>query len=396
MNAVLFVSDAPALALWRERLRVYEPRWQIRYAASVADAEAVAGTGAVDVVISALQQGEADGLAMLDRIQTESPRTARIVIQPGMTQDAARPLRPMAQQVLGPFCEPTELWSVVERTCCMNGLLENPTIRDLVGGLDRLPSVPRSYVALSQAMERADVSLEEIVAIVEQDSGMALKLLQLANSAFFGRARKTTSLSQAVAYLGLDVLRALALSAQAFAMLEGESLKAYGLEQLQDRSVLTAYLARRFLAARGLAELGFTAGLLQDVGRLVLTVCLKDRYREVIDRARRQQESLRDAEQAAFGVTHAEVGGYLMSLWGLPAELIEAIAFHHKPGGVLHDDTALVDAIHVADAEVEAFVEQRGRARPAVDPLLLERPGMADTLVLWHAMAAQQFAGARS
>lgn len=396
MNAVLFVSDSPALGVWRERLRVYEPRWQIRYAASVADAEAVVGTGAFDVVISALQQGEAEGLALLDRIQTESPRTARIVIQPGMTQDAARPSRPMAQQVLGPFCEPTELWSVVERTCCMNGLLENPTIRDLVGGLDRLPSVPRSYLALSRAMERADVSLEEIVAIVEQDSAMALKLLQLANSAFFGRARKTTSLSQAVAYLGLDVLRALALSAQAFGMLEGESLQAYGLEQLQDRSVLTAYLARRFLAARGLAELGFTAGLLQDVGRLVLTVCLKDRYREVIDRARRQQESLRDAEQAAFGVTHAEVGGYLMSLWGLPAELIEAIAFHHKPDGVLHDDTALVDAIHVADAEVEGFVEHHGRAQPAVDPVLLERPGMADTLVLWHAMAAQQFAGARS
>lgn len=395
MNAVLFVSDTPALSVWRERLRVYEPRWQIRYAASVADAEAVVGTGAFDVVISALQQGETEGLALLDRLQAKSPRTARIVIQPGTTHDTSRSRWPMAQQVLGPFCEPTELWSVVERTCCMNGLLENPTIRNLVGGLDRLPSVPRSYMALSQAMGRAEVSLEEIVAIVEQDSAVALKLLQLANSAFFRRARKTTSLSQAVTYLGLDVLRALALSAHVFGMLEGESPQAYGLEQLQDRSMLTAYLARRFLAARGLAEEGFTAGLLQDVGRLVLTVCLKDRYRQVIDRARQQRESLRDAEQAAFGVTHAEVGAYLMSLWGLPAELIEAIAFHHNPGGVLHDDTELLDAIHVADAEVEVFIEQRGRAQPALDPLLLERPGMANKLVLWHAMAAQQFSGAR-
>lgn len=392
MNAVLFVSDTPGLGVWRERLRVYEPRWQIRYAASVADAEAVVGTGAFDVVISALQQDEAEGLALLDRLQTKSPRTARIVIQP---RDTTRLQRPMAQQVLGPFCEPTELWSVVERTCCMNGLLDNPTIRDLVGGLDHLPSVPRSYLALSQAMARADVSLEEIVAIVEQDSAMAIKLLQLANSAFFGRARKTTSLSHAVAYLGLDVLRALALSAQVFGMLEGESPQAYGLDQLQDRSMLTAYLARRFLAASGLAEEGFTAGLLQDVGRLVLTVCLKDRYRQVIDQARQQQESLRDAEQASFGVTHAEVGAYLMSLWGLPVELIEAIAFHHNPGAVLHEDTELVDAIHVADAEVETFIERRGRAQPALDPLLFDRPGMADKLVLWHAVAAQQFAGAR-
>lgn len=395
MNAVLFVSDARSMGVWRDRLRGCEPRWHIRYASDVAAAEAIVAAGMFDVVISALQEHEADGLALLGRIQTRSPRTARIVLRPGTTHDATVQELPMAQQVLSSFCEPTELWSVVERTCCLNGLVENPLIRELVGGLDRLPSVPRSYLALSQAMSRAEVRIEEIVAIVEQDSAMALKLLQLVNSAFFGRARKITSLSQAVSYLGLDVLRALALSAQVFGMLGGCSLQAYGLEQLQERSMQTAYLARRFLAARGMAEEGFTAGLLQDVGRLVLAVGLKDRYREVIDQARQQQQSPREAEQEAFGVTHAEVGAYLMSLWGLPAELIEAIAFHHNPGGVLHEQTELLDAIHVADAEVEAHYEREACVQPVLDPVLLARPGMADTLLRWHAIAAQQFSGAR-
>lgn len=396
MNAILFVAETAAMAAWHDQLRAVGPRWQMRFACGTAAAEAALASETFDVVVAELHGGDSACLDLLARIKATSPRTARIVLSSSATQEQILHALPMAQQVLGHPCEAATLWSVVERTCCLNGLVENPTVRALVGGLDRLPSVPRSYVALSQAMARADVGIDEVSAIVEQDAAMAVKLLQLVNSAFFRRSRAITSLPQAVSYLGLDVLKALTLSAQVFGMLEARTLQDYGLERLHERSIWTAHLARRFMAANGRSEEGFTAGLLLDVGRLVLSVCLKERYRELLQIPLLGRETLHDIECRELRVSHAEVGAYLMCLWGLPAPTIEAIAFHHAPSAVLHEDTELLDAVHVADAEVEAFFDRGGRAEPAVDPVLRERPGMRETLSTWHAMAAREFEGLRS
>lgn len=398
MNRILFVDDGREISPeQRDALLKYGRNWQVSFVSSAGDALAALAAEPYDVVVSGIHAPQVDSTALLVQVKSAYPRTARIALASSDDRAAIMRTLPVAQQVITRPCVPEQWWRIIERTCCLNGLMGSETIRHLVGGLDKLPSVPRSYVALTQAMAREDVELAEIVAIVERDTAMSIKLLQLANSAFFGRPRKITSISQTVSYLGLDLLKALALSAHVFGMLEGSALQSYGLAQLQERSLLTAQLAKRFLSDSGRGEEGFTAGLLQDVGRIVLATCLKERYMEVVERSRRSGTTLHAVERETFGVTHAEVGAYLLSLWGLPAAIIEAVAFHHNPDGVLHDDTDLVDAIHMADALADEMATAPGSnaAAELLELMLLPGDKMASKLLLWRQMATQGRAGTR-
>lgn len=394
MNRILFVSEEHEAAPLRDALRKHVGQWQMSFVSSSAEAIAALAAGPWDVVVADVIASQLDGLALLARVRDERPETARIVLSPPAAPDVLMRALPVAHQFVAMPCEAVQLWKLIERTCCLNGLVGNAAIRRLLGGLERLPSVPRSYVALTQAMAREEqVSLGEIVAIVEKDTAMAAKLVQLVNSAFFGRSRRISSIPVALSFLGLERLRALALGTHVFGMLTEAQTRACGLERLQERSMLTAQLARCFLSATGRAEEGFTAGLLQNVGKLVLAVCLQDRYQDVVDEARRRRVPVQAMEREHFDVSHAEVGACLLSHWGLPVTIVEAVAFHHEPGSVLHDETALVDAVHVADALVEQVLE---RSEPesrelVLDPVVMSREGMEERVRAWRAKATEAF-----
>ena len=397
MNRILFVGDASEAGPLRDSLQGYADRWHMSFASTATEVVEVLAGHPFDVVVADLQAADTDGIALLGQVKAQHPCAARIGLSQPAGSDAVMRALPVAHQLVGKPVDSQQLWRVVERTCCLNGLMDNGAIRGLLGGLDRLPSVPRSYVALTQAMARDDVSTAQIAAIVEKDAAMSSKVLQLINSAFFGRARRISSISVTVSYLGLDCLKALALGAHVFGMLGDAESRAYGLEALQERSLATAQLARRFLSTSGRAEEGFTAGLLQNIGRLVLAVCLKERYQEVVERARRGGAPIAEVERETLRVSHAEVGAYLLNLWGLPATIVEAVAFHHAPGGVLHDDTDLVDAVHVADALVDQAMDRADGAADelALDPIVVARDGTGETLRQWRAIAAEELTGMR-
>lgn len=398
VTRVLLVSAESSVAALGEALGACAGRWQARCVADSAQAMEALAAGAYDVVIGDVASGPEEALSVLERVKAERPDTARIVLGSRSEPDLSVRVLGAAQQCVAMPCASTELWKVVERTCCMNGLMHHRGIRDLLGGLERLPSVPRSYTAMTQAMAREEIHLGEIVAIVEKDTAMATRILQLINSAYFGQARRISSIPVAVSLLGLERLRTLALSTQVFAMLGEAESRAIRLDQLQQRALVTAQLARRFLAVSGRGEEGFAAGLLQNVGMLVLAVCLKERYREVLDEAGQREVPVERVEGDRFGVTHAEVGACLLGRWGLPATIVEAVAFHHAPASVFHDDTALLDAVHVADAMAEAILQRRGpdAQELAIDPVVLSREGMGETLRAWHAIATQEYGAARS
>lgn len=392
MNGVLFISEDLASAALRDGMRHCPGRWNLKLAAN-GQARAALAEDAYDVVIVETSADPSQGIELLARVKAERPETARIVLSDPLEPDMLPRALEVAHQCVAKPCDPIQFWKLIERTTCLYGLMHNQAIRGLLGGLDRLPSVPRSYVALTRAMERAEPSLGEVVAIVERDSAMATKVLQLVNSAYFGRPRRISSIPVTVSLLGLERLRALALGTHVFGMLSQEQSCAFGLDRLQERSLITAQLARRLLSGSGRGDEGFTVGLLQDIGKLLLAVCLKDRYREVCEEALRRAVPVEDVEKQQFGVSNAVVGACLLSTWGLPVTIVEAVAFHGSPSDVLHDDTALVDAVHVAGAL--AGVLLKGGDPMAcdleLDPILWTRDGMREKVQAWRAIAAQEF-----
>ena len=294
-----------------------------------------------------------DGASLLQTVKQDYPRVARIVLSAQTEREVVVRVLPVAHQFLSKPCDPELLRTVIERTCSLQALLHEDAIREVVGKVDTLPSLPRSYVELSQAANRDDMGLAQIARIIEEDPAMSAKALQLVNSAYFGLARRITSIQQAVTYLGMELLKGLALTSHVFARMKGVSVPGFSLDQLQRSSLQTARLAKRLVSNPALADEAFAIGMVHDIGKLVLALGMPDQYRGVVRASGEYGRPFHKVEQALLGVTHAEVGAYLLGVWGLPFTMVEAVAFHHTPGLVTAGERDVLTAIHAAGALVE-------------------------------------------
>jgi HD-like signal output (HDOD) protein len=239
-------------------------------------------------------------------------------------------------------------------------------------------------------MAREDVSLARVASIIGQDLAMTAKVLQLVNSAFFGLGRRVANIDQAVSYLGIDVIRSLVVSHSAFAAFDAEDLEFF--QQLWQHSSLTAALAKVIAQLESGDPIvhaeAFQAGMLHDIGALVLSARLQNEYREVRRDAESGKSSLAARELERFGCDHGRIGAYLMGLWGLSDRIVEAIAYHDRPSTCSFQEIAPLTAVHAASALV---LEAMGREgfETQLDLDYLETVGCAGSVSRWREEAAR-------
>jgi HD-like signal output (HDOD) protein len=248
-----------------------------------------------------------------------------------------------------------------------------------------VPSLPSLYVSLTDALSQPDITVAKIAHIIKQDMGMTSKVLQLVNSAFFALPCHISSPHQAVSLLGIDNIRAVVLSVHVFSELEGSPNSKVA--ALWPRSLVTAVFARAIAraehSAQRLEDDAFAAGLLHDIGRLVLASACSAQYVHVLESLRREKINLAQAELQTFGCTHAEVGAYLLGLWGLPESVVQAVAWHHTPSRSGAAAFSPVIAVHVAvDYDHRLHPDPENKI-PALDESLLARLGLIDRTALW-------------
>ncbi|MCA1842522.1 MAG: HDOD domain-containing protein [Actinobacteria bacterium] len=267
-----------------------------------------------DVVVAAELPGMV-GVNFLARLRDEYPHIARIVVAPPPAVAVGFRIADLAHQVLPAGSAPRLLRDALARTLALRDLLADERLRALAGSVDGLPSLPRIYGDLTSALESPNCGAAEIAAVVCRDPALAAKILQLVNSSFFGLPRQVSSLPEAVAYLGVTTVRSLVLSTEAMSLFR-PAARAAGLDVdgLAARAVAMATEAAR-LAAPDHRTDAFTAGLLSDVGLLLL--------------AAKAPELLRQ-DDVSLGFTHGGLGAYLLGLWGLAPGIVEAVAFHHE------------------------------------------------------------------
>ena len=233
--------------------------------------------------------------------------------------------------------------------------------------------------------------MEEIAAIVEENPSVAARVLQLVNSAFFGLPRPTASIKEAVVFIGTKTLRTLVLSVEAFRDLElGSSSRGLDPAALQQHAVTTARIASDMVPAAD-RDAAYAAGLLHSIGVLVLASQLPDDWDRIVEEARSQQRSLLEVEKLVLGVDHGQIAAALLSLWGLPHDVIEAVAQHQHPAPVTGFGGALVGIIHVAacladEISVPYLPEVPGTA---IDHDYLVADGSATSLDDWRYLAEQ-------
>ncbi len=223
---------------------------------------------------------------------------------------------------------------------------------------------------------------------------MTAKLLQLVNSAFFGLRRRVSSPSQAIVLLGLETVKALALSVQIFSHFEHIDPRIFSLEGLWNHCLAVAGNAKRIARHeemdKKLHEDSFMAGLLHDVGKLVFAAKLPEEFSAVLSEAKEGKGKIIQLEQEIIGASHAEVGAFLLGLWGFTHPVVEAVAFHHTPSKVLKEKFNLVTVVHVADALEHEVSDVRGsEIGSMIDEEYLGRIGKSEQLPVWRELCFQ-------
>jgi putative nucleotidyltransferase with HDIG domain len=352
---LLFVDDdRMVLAGLRRALHEMRGEWEMTFAEGGDAALDAMQQQPFDAVVTDMRMPGMDGAELLERVKDRHPEVIRLVLSGQSEKEAMlRSIAP-AHQYLAKPCDIRELKIRLSQAFASRDLVRNPAIAAAIARLRTIPSLPAIYSELTAALRAETTSLAQIEAIVAKDVGMATKLLQLANSAFIGVHGRVSSLRQAVSLIGVETVRTLTLSIHVFSRFDRNAAMAPRLAALWEHSVRVATLAQRIAAAqtgnKALAEECFAAGLLHDVGKVILLGEKPREYSEVLTRLEQGAASIEAVETELLGCSHAQLGAYLMSMWGLPTSLVHAVAFHHCPSSAIEDGFSALTAIHCADA----------------------------------------------
>lgn len=351
---ILFVDDEPnVLDGLRRMLRPMRGQWDLAFAGGGDEALALMASHPADIVVSDMRMPRMDGAQLLTEISRQWPRSVRIILSGHSEQEMILKAIGPTHQYLNKPCEADTLKATIERAAALSSLLTSPRIQSAVSRMQAVPCMPSLLTELIDALQNPACSLETAGDIIARDVGMTAQILRLVNSAYFGLRREIASAREAVTYLGLGTLSSLVLTLDVFqrvpaavqARFDMESLWAHALHV--GRAAKTIALAES--AGRRVADEAFAAGMLHGTGTLILVMNFPEEYQKCLtDGAAPGSAAMADREQERFGVSHGEVGAYLIGLWGLPGAVIEAIAWHHHPLRSTDQSFTPLTAVHAA------------------------------------------------
>lgn len=393
---ILFVDDEPrVLRGLRRQLRTLlaesgntEP-WQMSFAASGPEALNLLQTGPIDLVITDMRMPGMDGVTLLQTIIKNHPQVIRFVLSGQANQERTLFTTNLAHQFLAKPCSAATLKTAIENALQLHNLLQNDNLKTRMSQLGTLPSLPTVYQALIAEIQSMDGSLQRVGKIVAQDMGMTAKILQLVNSAFFGLRREVRDPVQAVILLGLDTIKALVLSLHIFSQYSGLKIGHTPVDVFQAHSLRVGRLAREIANQEQvepqMIDDAFTAGLLHDVGKLVLAANLPQEYHNVVLLIKQGVDIL-EAERQILGTTHAEVGAYLLGLWGLPHPIVETVAYHHQPAPRAIPEFNALIAVHAAnvwDYNIDTS-DSNNDHHLSLDTTYIAEIGLTERMPIWQ------------
>lgn len=377
-TTILLVDDEPnVLSALRRALR--REGWTLLLASSGQEGLDLLAEHQVAAVVSDIRMPGMDGMAFLERVKDRYPDIARIVL----TGFAERATVAMAIERAGTQQMITKPWDDDELKEILRDVVDQQRHQEATSGglqriineVDALPSLPSIYLEVRQLIEEEeDPSAERVAKVIVKDQAIVTKVLQVANTAFFGQRRHIESVSRALIVLGMDFVGKIVLSASVFRSFAAEGGEIVGFEQelFWEHSIACGAAARQIAKTRTLdrtrLEEAMLAGMLHDMGKLVFTKCCRALFEEVIEIARARETVLVDVEAEMLHTTHAAAGAYLADWWSFPPQLVEAIRWHHDPAGSAgHQELAAV--VHLADVlanRVEIGESGNGRHPDAI------------------------------
>lgn len=392
---VLFVDDEPnVLAAIRRMLRSKHSEWDMDFATSGKESLELFAENPFDVVVSDIRMPEMDGAELLQKIKDGYPNTIRIALsgQVGLNE-VIRSIRAVHQYISKP-CDANDLVAKIEGAIRSREVLNDLKMQKIVSEIDALPVIPHVFKSIEEELKSPEPSINKVAELISMDVGLVAKILKLINSPYFGLPSHVRSIFQAITMLGIDTIKALVLGTHLFSMYNEKVLPKLSLIMLWEHSFRVSNIARMIaeyenLERSKIVELRMT-GLLHDVGKLVLANSFPKKYQRVIDLMASEGETVAKCEQQVFGTTHAEVGAYLMGLWGMSGEIVYGIGYHHSYEAC---DLSTPMLVSIADTiDHLCIIINKEYARGVVNPNILDGGG-SEKLKEWVDHIAKNWEG---
>ncbi len=366
MRRVLVVhDDAAALERLRRAMQQREPAWEMSSAFSVEDALQEVEHSHPDVVVS-VARPSLDGVALLARIRDQHSEIVRVLVGvQGADENALRALR-IAHRAVPEPVDIHALLEAIRRTLLLRELVSNDAVRELLGKIGKLPPVPSVYARLTSRLEDPSVSVFELGRIVAEDPALSAQVLKIANSAYFSHGTPVSQIAAAAARLGTRLLRSLVLTAEVYHRLPISPFMVERLERLQKHSSLVARIASTLEPGVPWKDDAFTAGLLHDVGKLLMASQEPALHEQLVVEAETSGRCEYEIELERLGAHHATLGACLLGMWGLPSPILEAVRMHHDLPAVLPTPLSPAAAVALGDLLAHAVdPDPLGTARHA-------------------------------
>ncbi|HEY9187381.1 MAG TPA: HDOD domain-containing protein [Bacteroidota bacterium] len=228
--------------------------------------------------------------------------------------------------------------------------MEKELLKKKIQSIIQLPALPAIAIEIINMVEDPRTSASMLGRVISKDQVLTAKVLKIANSPFYGFSRKIATIDFAIIVLGFDTLKEVVMSVSLISSLSKKLTREFNSRQFWDHSIACGVIARALARNHGYRVIGevFIAGLLHDIGILIINQYLFNEYKEIVKLIKQEKISLEDAEMRVLGVTHGEIGSWLAEKWNFPGQLVDTIAFHHHP---IQSEQyrEIVSIIHMAD-----------------------------------------------
>lgn len=385
---LLFVDDELYLLHGlRRMLRNMKTEWELFYAHGGEEALDILCTQEIDIVVSDLLMPQMNGAELLEEIASRYPETVRIILSGTTDKNMLMLSTGIAHQFINKPVDIEFLINTLIRIFKIRDLLGKKSINKISRATKGLPSLPVLYDKLLRELHSPEPSLKKIASIISQDPIMTARVLQIVNSAFFALPHRINNVQQAVALLGLDTLKALVVYANILSSLDQVSCP-LNLKSLWEHSSMVGKIAGIIVHEefhnKEVAEEAIIAGMLHDIGYLILAQ-IPDIFNQLTELLGENEYTLLEAEYQLMDVSHAEIGAYLLGIWGFPDSIVQVVDHHHKPSCSDNSHSELLTAVHMANCLLpgQSFF-RNSVSQPRLDITYLEKADFLRKVDYWE------------
>lgn len=390
IHSILFVDDDPKILQGLKRsLEEYSDHWRTDFASTAKEALQKLSNEPFDAIIADIQMPMMDGIQLLDLVSRTYPGVMRFVLSGNVTDTQAMRSTSVVHQMIAKPSDIDHIFVIVERACRLRDLVANPELKKLITEIKRLPSVPVLYNQLIKELDSPNASTQIIGNIIAKDTAMTAKILQLVNSAFFCLSENINSPQRAVSILGFNTVKALVLGICIFSEYQEYGINPVGINSIWKHSLLVSSVAYTLAQKLNMSiqdqENARISGILHDIGKLAL-LSFPEFMNQIYTNGR--GEISLEEEYRMLKTSHAEIGGYLLAMWGIPTPIVDSVTFHHRPYSKVREDPDLLSVMYVANGLANMVKNEiEINYSSYLDMSYLKRNGLVNYLDEWTEVA---------